>query len=159
MKRTTKRTMKRATRRAASIFAAGLVCLTASAVAWSRPQSCPVSIDSLALNYNHQNGQSVPQLRAGFGNATRKRSVSIRFTLLLLDAAGSQHPYPDDLVYADGLDAGARKTFTWSLTPDAVDIHRAGQTLILEGVEFDDRTTWQDDGTESCASTVDYRAH
>jgi hypothetical protein len=122
------------------------------------PQNCPATIESLALNYNHQGGQSKPQLSATFSNRAGKRISSVTFDLSLLDSTGAPHAYPRALTYRDGLDAGKVKTSQWALDPESVDIRRTGEILLLRAVEFDDGMSWKDDGSESCALTVDYHA-
>jgi hypothetical protein len=119
-------------------------------------QRCPIAIENLALGYNHAEGQSKPQLQLQFGNRENKRIATATFQLWLLGEGGYPHPYSEDLVYRDGLDPHKRRNFTWDLNPEAVDIHRTGESLILQAVEFDDGTTWKDDGSLSCELTVDY---
>jgi hypothetical protein len=140
-----------------------LVWLTLGCAAGESPlavhaaaQVCPATIDSLALNYNHQGGQSKPQLTATFSNRAGKRIASARFELSLLDSAGYPHAYPHALTYSEGLDAGKVKTSQWALDPEFVDMHRTGEMLLLQAVEFDDATSWKDDGSESCGFGVDY---
>lgn len=126
------------------------------AAAQSAPQRCPIAIENLTLGYSHAGGQSKPQLQLQFGNRADRRIGTATFELWLLAEGGYPHQYPDDLVYRDGLDPHKRKNFTWDLTPEAVDIHRTGESLVLHGVEFADGTAWKDDGSESCVLTIDY---
>jgi len=122
------------------------------------PQNCPATIESLALNYNHQGGQSKPELSASFSNRAGKRISSATFELSLLDQAGYPHVYPHRLTFSDGLETGKVKTSQWALDPASVDIHRTGEVLQLRTVEFEDATSWKDDGSESCELAVDYHA-
>jgi hypothetical protein len=117
-----------------------------------------VVIDQVALAYNHAGGHSIPQLRVRFGNAAGKRVTMVKFTLSLLAPGGDARLYPNDLEYADGLETGTKKVFTWALVPELVDIHRAGETVFVQKVEFADATAWVDDGSESCAFKVDFHA-
>jgi hypothetical protein len=142
-----------------------LVCLAFGCVAGgdplavhAAPQNCPAKIDSLALNYSHQGGQSKPQLSANISNQSGKRISSATFELSLLDSAGYPHPYPRALSFSDGLEAGKVRASQWALRVEAVDIHRTGEVLLLRAVEFDDGMSWKDDGSESCSLAVDYHA-
>jgi hypothetical protein len=129
---------------------------TELAKAQSTEQKCPVVLSHTQLSYNHEGGQSKPQLQLKFGNATGKQISTVTFSLSMLDSGGYPHPYPDELVYRDGLEAHNEKTFTWSLAPESVDIHRTGETVLVQSVEFGDSTDWKDDGSESCVLTVDF---
>jgi hypothetical protein len=131
---------------------------TVGALAQKKPQTCPVAIEHLELAYNHAGGQSRPQLVVRFANHADRRLASATFELSLLGAGGDAHPYPDDLVYRNGLDPHKWKFFTWDLAPESVDIHRTGETLLLREVKFDDDTEWKDDGSETCVLTLDYHA-
>jgi hypothetical protein len=124
----------------------------------SSEQKCSVVIDQIALDYNHAGGRSVPQLRVRFGNAAGKRVTTVKFSLSLLASGGDAHLYPYDLEYSGGLETHTKKDFTWDLVPEAVDMHRAGETVFVQKVEFADETTWVDDSSESCAFKVDFHA-
>jgi hypothetical protein len=124
----------------------------------SSAQKCSVVIDQIALDYNHGGGRSIPQLRVRFVNAAGKRLTRVKFALALLASGGDAHLYPYDLEYADGLETGKTKVFTWDLVPEAVDIHRAGEAVFVQEVEFADETAWVDDGSESCAFKLDFHA-
>jgi hypothetical protein len=124
----------------------------------SAEQKCPVVIDQVELAYNHAGGHSIPQLRISFGNAARKRISTVSFNLSVVGASGDEHAYPDDLKYSDGVEAGKKKVFTWDLIPQEVDIHRAGERVMVQRVEFDDAPAWVDDGSESCVFKVDFQA-
>jgi hypothetical protein len=124
----------------------------------SAEQKCPVVIDHVELLYNHAGGHSIPQLKVSFDNAVRKRISTVTFNLRLLGASGDERPYPDDLKYSDGVEMGKNKVFTWDLTPQEVDIHRLGETVMVQRVEFDDGPAWVDDGSESCVFKVDFQA-
>jgi hypothetical protein len=137
-------------------FALCLACSATRAKAQSSEQKCPVLLDHIELSYNHAGGQSKPQLRVEFGNVAGKGIRSVTFSLSVLDSAGYPHLYPDDIVYRDGLETGKQKIFTWSLAPESVDIHRTGETVLVQEVEFADATGWKDDGSESCVLTVDF---
>ena len=135
------------------------ICLTGcpvGALAQKAAQRCPIAIEHLALGYSHEGGQSKPQLQLQFGNRADRRIAAATFELSLLGEGGYPHSYPEDLVYRNGLDPHKYKNFTWDLNPEAVDIHRTGESLVLQQVEFEDGTSWKDDGSESCALTVDY---
>ncbi len=132
-------------------FACGLV-----GAAQGSEQRCPIVVDHIDLSYSHEGGQSKPQLQVNFGNAAAKRISTVTFSLSILDFTGSPRPYPDDLVYGDGLDAGKQRFFTWYLSPESVDIHRAGESVVVEEVKFADDTYWRDDGSESCVLAVDF---
>lgn len=129
-----------------------------SAEASSPKQACPVIIKQVDLSYKHAGGRSVPQLRMSFGNRANRPISTVTFTLSLLDSDGYLHPYPEDLQHSEGLEPGIKTVFTWELASEAVDIHRTGETVAVEKVEFADTSSWVDDGSQSCAFTVDYRA-
>lgn len=138
------------------MLVAGVAFAAMPAVAQKAEQVCPVAIESLDLGYGHQGGQSKPQLTAVLGNRTEKRVATARFRLSLLDAGGYANEYPEDLTFDRGLDVHMRRRHIWNLAPESVNIHRTGQSLVLLSVEFDDRTAWKDDGSESCVLTMDY---
>ena len=143
----------------AASFILGL-CLTccATCVSAQTEQKCPVSIDHIDVSFNHADGQSKPQFRASFTNKTKKRISTLTFTLSLLDSGGYPQPYQDSFVYSDGLDAGRQKLFAWDLDSASVDMHRTGQSALLDKAEFADGTDLVDDGSQSCVLTVDFHA-
>jgi hypothetical protein len=128
------------------------------AEAESPEHKCPVVINRVELSYNHQGGVSKPQLTIEFDNHAGKQISKITFNLSVLDEGGYPHPYSDDLTYLEGLETGKRKVYIWDLASEAVNIHRTGETVVVEKVEFIDTTSWIDDGSESCVYTVDYHA-
>lgn len=140
------------------ILAFCLACGTIRAKTGDSERKCPVVISRVELSYNHQGGPSKPQLKVEFGNYAEKTITSVTFSLSVLDAGGNAHPYPDDLTYRDGLETGKKKVFTWDLSPENVDIHRTGESLVVKEVGFAGATGWIDDGSESCVFTVDYHA-
>ncbi|MGP8260032.1 MAG: hypothetical protein ACLQM6_08790 [Acidobacteriaceae bacterium] len=140
------------------VVALSLVCGTTRAETGRPQRKCPVVIDSIELSYNHQGGESKPQLRVEFVNHAGKKISNVTFGLSVLDASGNARPYPDDLTYRDGLEIRKTKTFIWKLDPESVDIHRSGETVVVKKVGFIDTPDWIDDGSESCAFTVDYHA-
>jgi hypothetical protein len=135
-----------------------LVSAGVQAEAQKTEQKCPVVIGQVELSYNHAGGRSVPQLKVMFDNKTIKRISTVTFSLTLLGSGGESRAYPDNLEYSDGLEGRKSKVFTWDLASDSVDIHRAGQTVIVQRIMFADERKWDDDGSESCAFTVDFRA-
>jgi hypothetical protein len=128
------------------------------AEAESPEPKCPVVMNHVELRYNHQGGVSKPQLTIEFDNHAGKQISRITFKLSVLDEGGYPHPYPDDLMYQEGLETGKGKVYNWDLASEAVNIHRTGETVVVEKVEFIDATSWIDDGSESCVFTVDYHA-
>jgi hypothetical protein len=56
------------------------------------------------------------------------------------------------------LETGKSKVFMWDLAFESVDIHRAGETVVVQRVEFADNTKWVDDDSESCMLKVDFHA-
>jgi hypothetical protein len=135
-----------------------LACSLLQAEAKSSERKCPVVIDHVELSYSHQGEPSKPQLRVGFGNIASKQITTVTFTLSVLDSGGYPHPYPDSLTYGDGLEAGQKKVFVWDLASESVDIHRAGETVVVQKVEYADATGWANDGSESCMFKVDFHA-
>jgi hypothetical protein len=133
-------------------------CSASRAEAESTDRNCPVVIDRVELSYSHQGEPSQPQIKVWFENSANKPIVAITFSLLILNSSGDSHPYPDELSYVDDIDTGEKKVFQWKLTPELVDIHRAGETVVVEEVEFASAASWKDDGLQSCALKVDYQA-
>jgi hypothetical protein len=140
------------------VLALCLACGTMRAKAEGPLRKCPVVIHGVELSYNHQDGQSKPQLRVEFGNNAGKQISNVTFSLYVLDAGGDPRPYPDDFTYREGLETGKKRAFVWNLAPETVDIHRTGETVVVKRVEFVDTTRWIDDGSESCVFTVDFHA-
>lgn len=131
----------------------------ACTAAESPAQKCPVVIDRIDLTYSHQGGQSKPELKVSFGNAGGRRVATVLFSLSLLNSSGDLQTYPEDLAYRDGLDPDKKRVFIWELAPESVDIHRAGEIVVIKKVGFDDAgSVWTDDGSETCKLTVDYHA-
>ena len=143
---------------ASLVLALCLACGAVRAEAGSPERKCPVVIDSVELSYNHQGETSKHQLRVEFDNHSGKHISKIAFSLSLLDVGGYPHPYPDDLMYGNGLEIGKTKAFTWELASESVDIHRTGETVVVSKVEFSDTVSWIDDGSETCAFKVDFHA-
>lgn len=138
-----------------------MVCLAlcaCNAGAQSSHQQCAAVVSQVQLTYNHGEASSRPQLTMKIGNQASKRISTVKIGLYVLDADGVPHPYPDSLENGDGLEIGKTRTFTWDLDFDSVDIHRAGETVVVQRVEFDDGTKWSDDGSESCSFKVNYHA-
>ncbi|MGD0098488.1 MAG: hypothetical protein ABSB60_18550 [Terracidiphilus sp.] len=135
-----------------------LACGATQAEEKSSQHKCPIAIKSVKLSYNHQGGESKPQLGMEFESYSDKRISNIVFTLLILDAFGNAHPYPDDLTYPQDLEPGKKAAFVWDLESAAVDIHRTGETLVVKKVGFIDATSWNDGGLGVCGYTVDYHA-
>src|ERR1700692_629050 len=119
-----------------STFALCLACSMLRAGGETSEQKCPVVIEHVELSYNHQGGQSKPQLILKFDNNSGKRISAITFSLSVLDSGGYPRPYPDDLQYRDSLDAGRQKVFTWSLPFESVDMYRTGERIFVQDVEF-----------------------
>jgi hypothetical protein len=148
---------------ALTVLALCLACGVVRAEAQKPARKCPVVIGQIELSYNHQGGQSKPELKVSFGNDSSKQVSTVIFSLSLLDSGGYPHPYPDDLTYRDGVEAGKEKVFTWELAPESVDMHRTGEAVVVLKVEFAGTSgqypaSWTDDGSESCKLTVDYHA-
>jgi len=117
-----------------------------------------VKIEQVQLTYNHQGGQSVPRLKVRFSNEAGKRIARVSFSLALLDPDGYPHSYPGDLDYRAGLDAGKMRASFWELRSELVDIHNAGETVVVRRVQFGDGSGWEDGGSESCKLTMDFHA-
>lgn len=135
------------------------ICLAWGVVqgaAQSPEAKCPVMLDHVALAYNHEGGRSVPQLKVWFENHAGKQISTVIFSLSVLDSGGYPRPYPHNLKSHASLDSGKKKESTWELTAESVDIHGTGETVAVTKIEFADASTWTDDGSESCALTVDF---
>jgi hypothetical protein len=142
-----------------SAFLALALCFAGGAVecAGQSPEAkCPVVIDQLMLSYNHEGGRSVPQLKVWFENQAGKQVSTVTFSLSVLDSGGYRRPYPHSLKSHASLDSGKKKESAWELTAESVDIHGTGETVAVTKIEFADASTWTDDGSESCALTVDF---
>jgi hypothetical protein len=133
-----------------------VICSCARVEAQTPEPKCPVVIGHVELFYNHEGGQSRPQLKVGFGNSAGKSISTITFSLATLDSGGYPRPYPDSLRYDGGLETAQKKVFVWDLAAESVDIHRTGETVVVQKVEFADATGWTDDGSESCTFKVDF---
>jgi len=117
---------------------------------------CPVMLHQIALNYNHEGGRSVPRLKVWFENLAGKQISTVTFSLSVLDSGGYPRPYPHNLKSRGSLDSGKKKESTWELAAESVDMHGTGETVAVTRIEFADTSTWIDDGSESCALTVDF---
>lgn len=133
-----------------------LVCCVLHGQSQSPHQKCPVDVSHVQLSYNHAEGSSRPQLTVKFANQSKTLVSTVKVALYLLDADGTPRLYPDSFEYDDGLEIGKTRVFTWDLDFASVDIHRTGETVVVEKIEFADASTWNDDGSESCSFTVDY---
>jgi hypothetical protein len=121
-------------------------------------QPCPVVIEQVSLAYSHEGNPSIPRLQIRFANASTNSIAHVTFQLALLDDGGYPHDYPDDLTSHSPLEPGKRKNSAWTLRPESVDIHRSGEVLVVKRVDFADRTSWHDDGSQSCKLAVDFHA-
>jgi len=121
-----------------------------------KAQVCPIIVEQMILTFNHHGGQSSPELQLRFGNATQLQIAAVTFSLSLLDSGGYPRPYPESLSYSDGLEAGKKQSFTWSLASESVDMKRTGETIVVERVDFENQKAWKDDGSQSCAFSVDF---
>ncbi len=135
-----------------------LICGSVRVAAENAGRNCPVKIEQVQLTYNHQGGQSVPRLKVRFSNEAGKRIARVSFSLALLDPDGYPHSYPGDLDYRAGLDAGKMRASFWELRSELVDIHNAGETVVVRRVQFGDGSGWEDGGSESCKLTMDFHA-
>jgi hypothetical protein len=135
-----------------------LACGVMQAQANSADRKCPVVINRVELSYNHQGEPSKPQLRLWFQSDAGSPISAIAFSLSILDSGGYPRSYPGQLTYSDGLDAGKKKVFIWDLASESVDIHRTGETVVVQKVEFADAASWIDDGSEACAFKIDFHA-
>jgi hypothetical protein len=91
-----------------------------------------------------------------FENQAGKQVSTVTFSLSVLDSGGYRRPYPHSLKSHASLDSGKKKESAWELTAESVDIHGTGETVAVTKIEFADASTWTDDGSESCALTVDF---
>ncbi|MDR3750839.1 MAG: hypothetical protein P4K94_05065 [Terracidiphilus sp.] len=135
-----------------------LTCIVVRAEDKNPESKCPVVIDHVELSYSHQGEPSKPQLRVGFRNNAGKQISAVTFGLSILDSGGYPRSYPDSLTYGEGLEAGQKKLFVWDLASESVDIHRAGETVVVQKIEYADATGWTDDGSESCMLKIDFHA-
>lgn len=71
--------------------------------------------------------------------------------------AAISHDYPDDLTFRNVLEPDQEKISIWTLHPGSVDIHRAGQLVVLKLVSFAEGTSWYD-GSECCKFSVDFHS-
>lgn len=118
---------------------------------------CPIAISRLDLPYDHSGGQSIPMAIATFENRSAKRIVHARFSLSILDEQGVERPYPHSLDYPRALDVGKPAMSKWHLNAADVDMHRTGEVIYVMSVEYEDSTSWKDDGNLRCKYEVNYR--
>jgi hypothetical protein len=119
---------------------------------------CPVVINRVNLTYSHQGNPSIPRLEVRFTNAGPQPIARVVFQLALLDNSGYSREYPDDLTSHVELEPGKEKVSNWILQSQSVDIHRAGETVVVKKVSFAEGKPWSDDGSESCKFVVDFHA-
>jgi hypothetical protein len=117
-----------------------------------------VTIDQVSLAYSHQGNPSLPRLQVRFTNASRNSIAKVVFQLSLLDSSGYLHDYPDNLTFNAGLGQGKKGISNWTLHPESVDIHRAGEVVVVKKVAFMAGNQWADDGSQSCKFVVDFHA-
>jgi hypothetical protein len=135
------------------LLLAGVYCLTGRLA----KAACPIVISRLDIPYDHSGGQSTPMAIASFENRSAKRILRAKFSLSILDEQGVERQYPHSLDYPRTLDVGKPAMSTWHLSAKDVDMHRTGEVIYVASVEFEDSTSWTDDGNLRCKYEVNYR--
>ncbi len=123
---------------------------------WGANPNCPVHLHQISIQYNHQGGTSRPQLSILYEDQSQLSVAQIHFSLAILDANGSPHPYGDNFLSKGVVSVGKPKLEFWDLVPELVDIHRTGEIVVVQQVRFSDGSVWKDKGEETCSLTVDY---
>jgi hypothetical protein len=145
----------------ASVAIAFALCsISGGSALWAQNghRACPVVINQVNLTYSHEGNPSVPRLEIRFTNAGPQPIARVVFQLALLDGSGYSHEYPDDLTSNAELEPRKEKVSNWTLQPQSIDIHRAGETVVVKKVSFAEGNPWSDDGSESCKFVVDFHA-
>jgi hypothetical protein len=136
------------------------LCATASCKAQTNspanPPTCPVSYSKLAMPIRHAGGGSTPMVELSFTNETKKKSARAKFGLIVIESDNSQDPYGKALTFTAGADPGKVVSAEWALQLDKVNIEHYGETVYLTSVEFEDGTTWKDDGNQRCRDEIYY---
>lgn len=117
-----------------------------------------MTIDQVNLGYSHQGNPSLPRLQVRFTNVGKDSIAKVIFQLSLLDSAGYLHDYPNDLTFNEGVGQGKKGISNWTLHPESVDIHRAGEVVVVKRVAFVGGNRWADDGSQTCKFVVDFHA-
>jgi hypothetical protein len=130
------------------------LCAVASCSAQTNPATCPVSYSRLEMPIRHRGGISTPMVQLSFTNETKKKISRAKFDLIVIDPDGSQNPYGKALTFSAGADPGKVASAEWALELDKVNLQHQGETVYLTSVEFDDGTTWKDDGNQRCRDDI-----
>jgi len=120
------------------------------------PPTCPVSYSKLSMPLRHQGGISTPMVELSFTNETKKKIGRAKFELIIIQPDNSQAPYDKALTFTAGADPGKVVSSEWALEMDKVNIEHLGESVYLASVEFDDGTTWKDDGNQRCRDDIYY---
>ena len=135
-------------------------CAAASCSAQTNPQTnpatCPVSYSRLEMPLRHRGGGSTPMVQLSFTNETKKKINRAKFGLIVIEQDNSQAPYDKALTFTAGADPGKVVDAEWALQMDKINIEHYGETIYLTSVEFEDGTTWKDDGNQRCRDEIYY---
>ncbi len=133
-----------------------VLALAPGAASLAAPKPCPISYSRLSMPYKHEGGTSTPTVELTFTNQTAKKIVKAKFALSILISQGNEVPYDQALTFTAGADPGKLTNAKWELEMEKVSIERIGEIIYLESARFDDNTTWQDDGNQSCRDEINY---
>ncbi len=122
----------------------------------ANPPTCPVSYSQLRMPIRHTGGMSTPTIQLSFTNETKKKITRAKFGLIIIEQDNSQDPYGKGLTFTAGADPGKVVDAEWALQMDKVNIEHYGETVYLTSVEFEDGTTWKDDGNQRCRDEIYY---
>jgi hypothetical protein len=129
-------------------------CGTVACLAQSSARPCPVSYSRLEMPLRHRGGLSTPMVELSFTNESKKKIDRAKFGLIVIEPDGTQEAYDKALTFSAGADPGKAVSAEWALQMDKINIEHLGETVYLMSAEFDDNTTWKDDGNQRCRQEV-----
>jgi hypothetical protein len=136
------------------------LCANASCSAQTTPRTnpttCPVSYSKLSMPIRHQGGMSTPMAELSFTNETKKKIDRAKFELIIIEPDNSQTSYGKALTFTAGADPGKVVDAEWALQMDKVSMEHLGESVYLSSIEFEDGTTWKDDGNQRCRDDINY---
>jgi hypothetical protein len=145
-----------------------LVCLSLSAAAEKSPfdanvsnstmlnPSCPVTLTGIYADSPSRGGTRVS---VHFVNQSDKRLIAAKVGLVGFDAARDRHEFPEQYALAVNLKPQREARPIWRVREDEFANDTAGgASVYLVKLMYSDGSTWQDDGTKSCALAIQGKA-
>jgi hypothetical protein len=140
------------------IFVAALLLSSANCIASTVENTttnagCPISIHQSRIMFRVERNAQV--LKIAYRNVSPVYIIGAKFGLELMDSTGDFSPYLTDESDSERVKPNGNSVPTWDLL--TINRESSGYRITVLKVAFSDGTVWQDDGTNKCRVTEDYR--